>query len=137
MKLRQANKQVGRARVREREGEREQQHALLILKSIADWGRYIVCQKGDEEGKGEGDKVLKAIDEFGKQLEFQMSWLNEAVQKVGREGGEVTALDTHCHTSTPSLPPSLSLWFSHTDCGFSSTLQASKFIAYFMSLKLK
>lgn len=36
---------------REREGEREQQHALLILKSIADWGRYIVCHKRDEEGK--------------------------------------------------------------------------------------
>lgn len=87
MKLRQANKQAGeseRERNRKKiETENEQQHALLILKSIADWGRYIVCHKGDEEGKGERDKVLKAIDEFGKQLEFQMSWLNEAVLKRG------------------------------------------------------
>lgn len=64
-----------------------------------------MCHKGDEEGKGERDKVLKAIDEFGKQLEFQMSWLNEAVLKRG-EGGDVTALDTHCHTSPPARSPS-------------------------------
>lgn len=84
MKLRQANKQAGESeRETEKEREREQQHALLILKSIADWGRYIVCHIGDEEGKGERDKVLKAIDEFGKQLEFQMSWLNEALVKRG------------------------------------------------------
>lgn len=91
MKLRQANNQAGESereteKERESEQQRKQQHALLILKSIADWGRYIVCHIGDEEGKGERDKVLKAIDEFGKQLEFQMSWLNEAVLKRG-EGG--------------------------------------------------
>lgn len=53
MKLRQANKQAGESeRETEKEREREQQHALLILKSIADWGRYIVCHIGDEEGEG-------------------------------------------------------------------------------------
>lgn len=57
MKLRQANKQAGESereteKEREREQQKQQQHALLILKSIADWGRYIVCHKADEEGKG-------------------------------------------------------------------------------------
>lgn len=122
MKLRQANKQAGESereiekeKEREREQQKQQQHALLILKSIADWGRYIVCHKRDEEGKGERDKVPKAIDEFGKQLEFQMSWLNEAVLKRG-EGGDVTALDTHCHTSpllAPPPPSTVALVFTH------------------------
>lgn len=57
MKLRQANKQVGeseRQREREREQQKKQQHALLILKSIADWGRYILCHSGVNEGRGKG-----------------------------------------------------------------------------------
>lgn len=61
--------------------QKEQQHALLILKSIADWGRYTVAgtpTRGGGASVAAGDKVLKAIDEFGKQLEFQMSWLCSA-----------------------------------------------------------
>lgn len=94
-----------REKQRKIETEKEQQHALLILKSIADWGRYIVCHKGDEEGKGGKRQSTKSDWWIWKTIRISNELAEWGSAKEGRGGRCDCTRYTLSHLS-PSRSPS-------------------------------